>query len=148
MTLQTERLLTIEQFRAFVEGSEAVDYKPKDRAAAYDLVRRTLARFDCHRLGRADRGCVRAYIGKVCGFSTVQTTRLIRQQEVHGRQREAGGDGPSGSVAAPGLRQRRGLSTSKVRAPIVPKNATSNEPDGQRGAANCRLAAAPAGRHA
>ena len=80
MTLQTERLRTMEQLRAFVEGAEAVDYQPKDRAAAYELVRRALVRFDYHRLGRADRGCVRAYIGKVCGFSAAQTTRLIRQQ--------------------------------------------------------------------
>ena len=80
MTLQTERLRTMEQVRAFVEGSEPVDYQPKDRASAYAFVRRTLAAFDYHRLGRADRGCVRAYIGKACGFSAAQISRLIRQQ--------------------------------------------------------------------
>ena len=57
----------IEQLRAFVEGAEPVDYQPKDRAAAYDLVRRTLVRFDHHRLGRADRGCVRAYTARRAG---------------------------------------------------------------------------------
>ena len=41
MTLQTERLRTMEQVRAFIEGSEPVDYKPKDRACAYAFVRRT-----------------------------------------------------------------------------------------------------------
>ena len=80
MTLQTERLRTMEQVRAFVEDCESVDYKPKDRACAYAFVRRTLVRFDSVRLGRADRGWVRAYIGKVCGFSPSQITRLIRQQ--------------------------------------------------------------------
>ena len=80
MTLQTERLRTMEQVRTFVEGSEPVDYQPKDRASAYAFVRRTLAAFDYHRLGRADRGCVRAYIGKACGFSAAQISRLIRQQ--------------------------------------------------------------------
>ena len=80
MTLQTERLRTMEQVRAFVEGSEPVDHQPKDRASAYAFVRRTLAAFDYHRLGRADRGCVRAYIGKACGFSAAQISRLIRQQ--------------------------------------------------------------------
>ena len=80
VTLQTERLRTMEQVRAFVEGSEPVDYQPKDRASAYAFVRRTLAAFDYHRLGRADRGCVRAYIGKACGFSAAQISRLIRQQ--------------------------------------------------------------------
>ena len=43
-------------------------------------MRRALATFDYHRLGRADRGCVRAYIGKACGFSAAQISRLIRQQ--------------------------------------------------------------------
>ena len=80
MTLQTERLRTMDQLRAFVEGSEPVDYRPEDRAAAYGFVRRTLARFDYRRLGRADKGVVRACIGKVCGFSPAQITRLIRQQ--------------------------------------------------------------------
>ena len=70
----------MEQVRAFVEGSEPVDYQPKDRGSAYAFVRRTLAAFDYHRLGRADRGCVRAYIGKACGFSAAQISRLIRQQ--------------------------------------------------------------------
>ena len=80
MTLQTARLRTMEQVRAFVEGSEPVDYKPLDRASSYAFVRGALARFDYHLLGRADRGCVRAYIRKVCGFSPAQITRLIRQQ--------------------------------------------------------------------
>ena len=80
MTLQTERLRTMEQVRAFVEGSEPVDCQPKDRGSAYAFVRRTLAAFDYHRLGRADRGCVRAYIGKARGFSAAQISRLIRQQ--------------------------------------------------------------------
>ena len=42
-------------------------------------MRKTAAKFDYHRLGRADRSRVRAYIGKVCGFSPAQTSRLLRQ---------------------------------------------------------------------
>ena len=79
MTLQTERLRTMEQVRAFVEGSEPVDYEPRDQAERYAFVRKTAAKFDYHLLGRADRGCVRAYIGKVCGFSPAQISRLLRQ---------------------------------------------------------------------
>ena len=80
MTIHTERLRTMEQVRAFVEGSRPVDYQPEDRRSAYEFVRRTLVRFDYPLLGRADRGCVRAYIGKACGFSPAQISRLIRQQ--------------------------------------------------------------------
>ncbi len=80
MTLHTQRLHTMEQVRAFVEGSGPVDYQPLDRAAAYAFVRGTLTGFDYHLLGRADRGRVRAYIGKACGFSPARISRLIRQQ--------------------------------------------------------------------
>ena len=80
MTLQTERLRTVEQVRAFVEGSEAVDYKPKNPGARYALVGKTAVKFDYHRLGRADRDCGRAYVGKMCGFSPAQIGRLLRQQ--------------------------------------------------------------------
>lgn len=37
----------IGQLRAFVEGSEAVDLQPYDRADAYGFARNTLERFAC-----------------------------------------------------------------------------------------------------
>ena len=80
MTLQTERLRTMGQVRAVVEGSEPVDYEPRGQAEHYAFVRKTAAKFDYHLLGRADRSFVRAYIGKVCGFSPAQISRLLRQQ--------------------------------------------------------------------
>ena len=77
MTLQLERLRTIEQLKAFVAGSAPVDCKPLDRASVYDFVRRTLVAFDYHRLGKADRGCVRRYVVKVTALSAAQLTRLV-----------------------------------------------------------------------
>ena len=74
VSLQTERLRTVEQVRAFAEGSEPVDYKPKDRASAYAFMQRTVARFDYHLLGRAGWGCVRTYISKAYGYSLAQVT--------------------------------------------------------------------------
>ena len=59
MTLQTERLRTIEQLKAFVERSAPVDCKPLDRASAYGFVRRTLVAFDYHRLGKVRRKYLR-----------------------------------------------------------------------------------------
>ena len=46
VTIHTERLRTMEQVRAFVEGSGPVDYQPEDRRSAYEFVHRTLVRFD------------------------------------------------------------------------------------------------------
>ena len=53
--IQTRRLRTIGQLRAFVEGNEAVDFQPRDRDEAYDFVRDTLARFGYRRLGKRDK---------------------------------------------------------------------------------------------
>ena len=57
MTLQTQRVQTLEQVRAFVEGSEAVDVAGDDRAGVYALVRRTLV--------------------KLCVWPTTLSTRLL-----------------------------------------------------------------------
>ena len=61
VTLQTQRVQTLEQVLAFVEGSEAVDFAGSDRAGVYTLVRRTLVKLDYHRLGKADKGLVKRY---------------------------------------------------------------------------------------
>ncbi len=53
MTLQTERVRSLEEVRAFVEGSKAVDFVVSDQAVIYRLVRRTLVRLEYHRLGKA-----------------------------------------------------------------------------------------------
>ena len=83
MTLQTERIGTLEEVRAFV-GSERVGIKLADRASAYDFIRRTLVRFGYHAEGKAAKGLLKAYIGKATGLSRSQVTRLI------GRHRETG----------------------------------------------------------
>ena len=74
VTLQTERVRTLEQVRAFVEGSEAVDFAGGEREGVYTLVRRTLVKLDYHRLGKPGKGLVRRYLAKVTGLS-----RLIAQ---------------------------------------------------------------------
>ena len=44
VTLQTERINTVDQINAFLEGNELVDYLPRERDDAYEFVRRTLVR--------------------------------------------------------------------------------------------------------
>ena len=46
VTLQTERVRTLDQVRAFVQGSEAVDFTGADRESVCEFVRRTLVRLD------------------------------------------------------------------------------------------------------
>ena len=85
MTLQTRRLRSIEQVRAFVEGNEAVDYGHRDRESAYGFVGELLGRLRYRTLGKRDKGIVRRFLAKATGISAVQIDRLIRQWRESGR---------------------------------------------------------------
>ena len=56
VTLRTERIRTLDQMRAFVEGNEPADFEFTDRTSAYAVIRRTLVRFEYHTLRRPDKG--------------------------------------------------------------------------------------------
>ena len=94
VTIQTQRVQTLEQVRAFVEGSEAVDFAGGERSGVYTLVRRTLVKLDYHRLGKPDRGLVKRYLAKVTGLSRAQLTRLIGQHRRTGRIEDRRGGPP------------------------------------------------------
>ena len=79
LSLHVERLRAPEQVRAFLEGSEPVDFNPVSRDEAYAFVSRTPKRFDYARLGKTDRGLVKGFLGKATGLSRAQLTRLVRQ---------------------------------------------------------------------
>lgn len=54
MTLRTERIRTLGQVRALLEGSEAAEVEPADRTSAYAFVRRTLVRVEYHGLRKSE----------------------------------------------------------------------------------------------
>jgi len=85
VTLKTQGLQTLEQIRAFLEGSQPLGFEAPRREAAYAFVGQQLRRFSYARLGKADKGLVRRYLCKVTGFSRAQMTRLIRQLRDTGR---------------------------------------------------------------
>ena len=95
VTLQTQRVRSLDQVRAFVEGSEALDFVEGDRAGVYALVRRTLVQLEYHRLGKADKGLVKRYLGKVTGLSRAQLTRLIARHRRTGRVEDRRGGAPA-----------------------------------------------------
>ena len=84
VTLKRQRVRTLDQVRAFLDGSEAVDFAGTDREGVYALVRGTLVRLNYHRLGEPDKGLVKRYLGKVMGLSRGQLTRLIGQHRAIG----------------------------------------------------------------
>ena len=110
VTLQTERVRTLGQVRAFVEGSEAVDPRTRfrehklsrgrafagaDRESVYEFVRRALVRLDYAGLGKSDKGLVKRYLAKVTGLSRTQLTRLIGQHRETGRIEDRRGSAPA-----------------------------------------------------
>lgn len=122
VTLQTQRVRTLEQVRAFLEGSEAVDFAGGDREGVYALVRRTLVKLGYHRLGKADKGLVKRYLGKVTGLSRAQLTRLIARRRETGRvedRRRARGRSPAARPRASrqGTASRRPPSSPAARTP-------------------------------
>lgn len=69
--------LSLEQIRAFLEASEEVGFKGRNREEVYGWVNATLRQQGYERLGRKGRGLVRRYVEKMTGLSRAQTTRLI-----------------------------------------------------------------------
>ena len=89
MTLCTERIRTLDDIRAFLDGNVAADITPHDRKAAYAFVERAPVRFRYHvGLSRAGKGLVREFLAKVTGYSDAQLTRLIAQQRRTGHIRD------------------------------------------------------------
>lgn len=79
VTLRTEGLQSLEQIKAFLEGSTSLGFEPPGREVVYGWVAAELRRFGYARLGKADKGLVRRYLAKVTSLSRAQLTRLITQ---------------------------------------------------------------------
>lgn len=79
MTIQVREAerLTFEQMREFLKGSRRLEFTLEGKVAIYQFVERVLQVQRYSRLGRAERGVVRAYLAKLSGLSRAQMTRLI-----------------------------------------------------------------------
>ncbi len=75
--MQTSERLSLEQIRAFLNGSEEVGFKGKNRGEVYGWVNQTLRQQRYDALKRSERGLVRRYVEKMTGLSRAQTTRLV-----------------------------------------------------------------------
>ena len=79
VTLKTQGLQTLDQIRAFLEGSQPLGFETPAREEAYGWIASELRRFGYLRLGKAGKGLMRRYLSKVTGLSRAQITRLITQ---------------------------------------------------------------------
>src|SRR5258708_22571957 len=76
--------MSLEQIRAFLEGSGEVQFKGDSRSEIYEFVSRTLQQQGYRKLGRAGRGLVRLCLGRMAGLSRAQVNRMIRQYTANG----------------------------------------------------------------
>jgi len=85
LTFMKNRIWTLEQVRAFLEGTGQVDFEVAGRAERQAWIEQTLVGLAYWRLRRRERGMVRAYLGRVTGLSRAQVARLIAQHRKTGR---------------------------------------------------------------
>jgi len=81
--------LSLEQIRAFLAGAQPVEFAAKGRAETYGWVERVLVHYEYGRQGKADKGLLRRYVGKMTGLSRAQVTRLIKSYLETGRVKVA-----------------------------------------------------------
>lgn len=91
MKLHTSRVRTLQDLRDFTTGNDSFDLEPVSRCDAYRFIEATCKQFDYPHLGKADKGAVKAYLGKATGLSRAQLTRLIQQCRETGTVRDRRG---------------------------------------------------------
>ena len=70
--------MSLAGIRAFLAAAGPVQFAGQKREEIYGWVEQTLVEQDYRRQGRADKGLVRQYVGKMTGLSRAQVTRLVR----------------------------------------------------------------------
>ena len=75
--MDERKKLSLEQIRAFLEGSEEVHFQANDRREVYEWVNQTLREHGYGGLKRAEKGLVRRFLAKMTGLSRAQMTRLV-----------------------------------------------------------------------
>ena len=81
VTLQTERVQTLADVRAVIDGNHRLDYQFTDREAAYEFIRRTLVRFDYPTLSKPDKGVIRRYLAKM--YRITFDPALVPRESLH-----------------------------------------------------------------
>jgi hypothetical protein len=78
-TMDDSQLLTLEQVRKFLDGTDSMELVIGSKSECYDWVRRTLVRFEYLTLRRSDRGILLRCLGRLTGYSRAQINRMVRQ---------------------------------------------------------------------
>src|SRR2546421_7928163 len=74
-----QRPMSLEQIQDFLDASQEFRFEGRSREEMYEWVRKTLVGQQYHIQGKAEKGLLRSYLGKMTGLSRAQVTRLIGQ---------------------------------------------------------------------
>jgi transposase InsO family protein len=71
--------MSLEQIQEFLDASQEFRFEGRGREEMYEWVKNTLVGQQYHIQGKAEKGLLRSYLGKMTGLSRAQVTRLIGQ---------------------------------------------------------------------
>lgn len=83
--MDDSKWMSLDEIRAFLAGTEPVEFAAQGRREIYGWVERVLVRYEYAGLGKADKGLLRRYVEKMTGLSRAQVTRLIGAYTATGR---------------------------------------------------------------
>ena len=75
--MQARERLSLEQVRTFLESSDDLGFRGRNRDEVYSWVNLTLRQQGHQALKRSERGLVRRYLEKTAGLSRARIARLI-----------------------------------------------------------------------
>jgi len=89
--MNDNRIKTIGQVRQFLDGTADVEFAIDTKAKRYEWIEETCVRFRYLELGKAEKGLLLKFLGKVSGYSHVQVKRFVRQyfETGHVRRKKA-----------------------------------------------------------
>jgi hypothetical protein len=82
--------LNLEQIQAFLKASEGIRFEGESRQPVYHWIEQVLRQQQYAQQGRAARGLLRRYLGKMPGRSRAQVTRLIARYRANGELQPIG----------------------------------------------------------
>jgi transposase InsO family protein len=89
ISMDDSEATSLEQIRAFLAGSDPVQFSGQRREEVYVWVEKTLVRLQYASLDRPGKGLVRRYLARMTGLSRAQVTRLIAGYRRTGRVKAA-----------------------------------------------------------
>jgi transposase InsO family protein len=76
--------LNLDQIQSFLKASEGIRFEGESRQQVYHWIEQVLRQQQYAQQGRAARGLLRRYLGKMTGLSRAQVTRLIARYRAQG----------------------------------------------------------------